>query len=386
MLPRLRRALRHHATHFTFLLVLTIATLFEISWHNHAYDVKRPLHNLDKPFREGTCSFTQQDHTVQQNAAIVMLARNKDKRDAVQAIRTLEQRFNRRHQYPIIFLNNEPWSSSFINALSGEVSGDVRFETIPSYMWGFREGATEDEKARARDNMVKMDNKGIPHAGQEQYHNMCRFHSGFFYDHPALEKYDWYWRVEPDARFTCDIPYDPFAEMIANNKTYGYTMALWEIGSTAPTLFRTVDEYRLARQISASSLWTALHEGSWAPYPLRHTVMPLFPSRTGKGDRWNFCHYWSNFEIADLAFYRSRAYRDLFAHLDATGGFHLERWGDAAVHSLALGLLVDPEKLHYFEDIGYKHGVFQHCPADTGGCKCDCDPNKGTDSAAQEMP
>nr|POF26149.1 o-glycoside alpha-1,2-mannosyltransferase like 4 [Quercus suber] len=306
-----------------------------------------------------------------------MLARNSDQHAAVQAMRTLEQRFNLHHQYPVIFLNDESWSSSFTDALSREVSGEVHFETIPSHMWGFREGTTEAEKSRAKVNMADMESKGIPYAGLEQYHHMCRFHSGFFYDHPALESYDWYWRVEPDARFTCDIPYDPFAEMLANNKTYGYTMTLWEIGSTAPSLFRAIDEYRIARNISASRLWTAMHEASWAPYPLRHTVMPFFPSRTGKGDRWNFCHYWSNFEIADLAFYRSREYRDLFAHLDAAGGFHLERWGDAAVHSLALALLVEPEKVHYFGDMGYKHAGFQHCPIDSGGCNCDCDPVEG---------
>lgn len=376
MFPSVPRALRQRALLFSLGLALTVATLYEIQWHSHAYHVARPEFPLDEPFKTEDC-LPVDVSARRQNGVIVMLARNTEQTDAVQAIQSLERRFNHRYHYPVVFLNDQPWSPAFIRALTSEVSGMVQFDIIPSYMWGFRDGTTEAEKDQARKNMGRMESKGIPHAGQEQYHHMCRFQSGFFYDHPALQDYEWYWRIEPDARFTCDIPYDPFTEMMANNKTYGYTMALWEIGSTAPSLFRTVDDYRIARQLPMSSLWTAMHDESWAPYPLRHSIMPLFSSRTGSGDSWNFCHYWSNFEIANLAFYRSQQYRDLFAHLDATGGFHSERWGDAAVHSLALALFSSPEQLHYFEDLGYKHGGFQHCPIDHGGCGCDCNPDEG---------
>lgn len=27
----------------------------------------------------------------------------------------------------------------------------------------------------------------------------------FFYKHELLAKYDWYWRVEPDIKYFCDI-------------------------------------------------------------------------------------------------------------------------------------------------------------------------------------
>lgn len=27
----------------------------------------------------------------------------------------------------------------------------------------------------------------------------------FFYKHELLERYDWYWRVEPDIKYFCDI-------------------------------------------------------------------------------------------------------------------------------------------------------------------------------------
>lgn len=27
----------------------------------------------------------------------------------------------------------------------------------------------------------------------------------FFYKHELLEKYDWYWRIEPDIKYFCDM-------------------------------------------------------------------------------------------------------------------------------------------------------------------------------------
>jgi mannosyltransferase len=204
---------------------------------------------------------------------------------------------------------------------------------------------------------------------------MCRFFSGFFYDHPAMAKYRYYWRVEPDVEFTCRIPYDPFLHMRLRDKIYGYTLALWEVGATCPSLFRTTAEFKDENGIATSSLWNSLLSSNWAPLPVRWFIMSLtsfFDNRTPHGDSWNHCHLWSNFEIADMDFFRSWQYRSYFKALDAKGGFYMERWGDAPVHSLALALFARPEQLHWFEDVGYRHDPFQHCPRESVGCECEC--------------
>jgi alpha 1,2-mannosyltransferase len=36
------------------------------------------------------------------------------------------------------------------------------------------------------------------------------------------------------------------------------------------------------------------------------------------------CAVWSNFEIADLDFFRSKVYMEFFEHLDKAGGFYYE--------------------------------------------------------------
>src|SRR5271154_5443038 len=56
--------------------------------------------------------------------------------------------------------------------------------------------------------------------------HMCRYNSGFFFRHPLLLKYAWYWRVEPDIAFYCSMPYDPFTFMRENDKVYSFVMSL----------------------------------------------------------------------------------------------------------------------------------------------------------------
>jgi alpha 1,2-mannosyltransferase len=91
---------------------------------------------------------------------------------------------------------------------------------------------------------------------------------------------------------------------------------------------------------------------------------------------------WSNFEVGNLNWLRSKAYIDYFESLDKDGGFFYERWGDAPVHSIAAGLLLKKEEIHFFNDIAYYHVPFTHCP--TGektrlDLRCHCNPKDNFD-------
>ncbi|KAL0576945.1 hypothetical protein V5O48_005052 [Marasmius crinis-equi] len=103
------------------------------------------------------------------------------------------------------------------------------------------------------------------------------------------------------------------------------------------------------------------------------------------GEKYNLCHFWSNFEIADMDFWRSEVYQKFFEFLDSKGGFYYERWGDAPVHSLAVSLFADKDRLHFFDDIGYRHPPFEHCPTGQmrSGRNCDCRPAQSIDRFPQ---
>ncbi|KAH8888558.1 glycosyl transferase [Thozetella sp. PMI_491] len=374
----------------TPLIILFVAGMVEAWMHRRRFAVNHPSHDLDEPFYK-TC----QEPAVNQpreNAALVMLTRNSELATALKSIHSVEKHFNRWFHYPFVFLNDEPWSEEFILAMNSSVSGGARFEVIPKEEWTFPSWMDTSD---ARASIERQGKAGILYAGLETYHHMCRFFSGKFYTLEALKPYKWYWRIEPDVDFYCSITYDPFVEMAKHKKIYGYTMALWEERATCPSLFRKIADWKEINKIRDTELWKATIAPSWVPWPIR-SMLAWFRHHDRYGNGWSLCHYWSNFEIADLDWFRGKAYQDLFEYLDKSGGFYYERWGDAPVHSLALALLAQPEKVHHFEDMGYRHDYFYQCPANAPGgqlleskalgagkhspaqeggvgCRCECD-------------
>ena len=382
LLPGIFRRYRSYSTQI-LLLAFVVLILEPLHHVRTSYSFIRPEKRLDLPFHDACANPSLEAAQTRENAVIFMLARNSEVDDAIQSISSLESQFNQWFQYPWVFLNDEQWSAEFKDRVRAAIdpSVSVTFDTIDESMWSWPSHFLESDKQRARRTWQRMHDamdeefQNGTHVTKDSYHHMCRFNSGFFYDHPALKKYKWYWRVEPGVSFTCTVPYDPFRYMAKQNKIYGYTIALYEVGSLIPSFFRDVSDFADARYGSKKpALWNAMHEPSWAPWPIRRYLLSHLGSRNAHGDAWNLCHFWSNFEIADLDFFRSQEYRDLFQYLDQRGGFYYERWGDAPVHSLAAALMLQPEQVHYFQDIGYGHQPFQHCPIDEGvGCRCNCD-------------
>ncbi|ORY59156.1 glycolipid 2-alpha-mannosyltransferase [Pseudomassariella vexata] len=341
---------------------ITAALFLEVCLHLYYYHVPIPDHELDTPFFTSCQEPDLSPSTPRENAVLVMLARNSELKKAKITIESIERSFNRWYNYPIVFLNDEPWSQEFVRQLNETSKGKASFEVIPKGQWTFPEWVDAES---ARQSMKQQGQRGIPHGGDEGT-IICAGFTLEFYQLEALKKYKWYWRLEPDVEFSCSITYDPFVQMAKNKHVYGFTIALWEVGTTCPSLFRNVVNWMEQHEIKPSDLWKATMEGSWMPYPFRK-LMSLLPHRDRRGDAWSLCHYWSNFEIADMDFFRSRQYQTLFEYLDGKEGFYYERWGDAAVHSLAVAMLLKPEKVHHFEDFGYRHGNFYQCPANAPG-------------------
>jgi mannosyltransferase len=304
------------------LLILLSAALLEVYIHTRQYAVTPPDHDLDAPFHT-SCQEPPAPGSdpPRANAALVMLARNKDLEGALHTINSVEKHFNRWFHYPVVFLNDEPWSPEFVAALNATVSGGARFEVIPKAEWTFPSWL---DPAVARASIKQQGEAGILYAGLETYHHMCRFYSGKFYALEALQEYQWYWRIEPDVDFHCAITYDPFLEMERRGKMYGFTVALPEEPRTVPSLFRLMADWKESHGIKDTELWKATVAASWVPWPFR-SLMAWFRLRDRHGDAWSLCHYWSNFEIANLEFFRGAAYQDLFEYLDSTAGFYFER-------------------------------------------------------------
>ncbi|KAI8818511.1 glycolipid 2-alpha-mannosyltransferase-domain-containing protein [Fimicolochytrium jonesii] len=306
------------------------------------------------------------------NAAIVVLARNRDAGEVVHTLKTFEPTFNAKYRYPYVFLNDKDWEPQFkqtiadflseVRAVNISVNDTLylRFGKVKEEHWSW---PAHVDKTAALKDMRQMADLGVLHANKESYHHMCRFQSGFFFQHELLKDFKWYWRVEPDVDFFCPLHYDPFMFMESHNKTYGFNIVAPEFMATIPSLGKTVKAYMRERNITS----------------IPPTLKLMWNETT---DDYSGFHFWSNFEIGSLDWLRSREYGEFFEYLDATGNFFHERWGDAPVHSVAAGLLLRPDELHYFEDIGYRHADRIHCPIVKekqgvyGPCECDVEELK----------
>ena len=56
-----------------------------------------------------------------------------------------------------------------------------------------------------------------------------------------------------------------------------------------------------------------------------HGRLPDVDPEAMEGETYNMCHFWSNFEIARLDWFRSREYEEFFEMMDRSGGFWMER-------------------------------------------------------------
>jgi len=288
------------------------------------------------------------------NATFVFLCRNNDVNGVVSSIQQMEDRFNRRYHYPWVLLNEEPFTEEFKERVKVLTDAPVHFGLIQPEHWYQPEWIDEDLARRGR---LRMMEQGVIYGGSVPYRNMCRFNSGFFFHHELLKPYRYYWRVEPEVKFFCNLDYDPFKFMEEHNKTYAFTISLVEWEQTIPTLWQHVKDF----------------VRDYPQYLSKDNAL-RFLSEDG-GNSYNLCHFWSNFEIADMDFWRGEAYQKFFEYLDSTGGFYYERWGDAPVHSIAAALFSRKDQIHFFQDIGYRHDSIERCPSgqdwSKGRCSCD---------------
>lgn len=157
------------------LALVAAALLLDVWRHGRSFAVRRPAGGveLDAPF---STACQEPDVTApRENATLVMLARNADLAKAVRTLESVERHFNRWFHYPVVFLNDEPWSDDFVRALRAAASGDTRFEVIPPGEWTFPSFVDPED---ARQSIAQQGRDGILYAGLETYHHMCRFYSG----------------------------------------------------------------------------------------------------------------------------------------------------------------------------------------------------------------
>jgi alpha 1,2-mannosyltransferase len=299
-------------------------------------------------------SISKQVKDHRENAVILVLARNSDMNSLVDTMVMFEGAFNKEFQYPYLILNNEEFSSEFKEVISAQTQSTVEFGVTDP--WEYPSWINKTHAKQCREDMQRRD---IIYGGSESYRFMCRFFSGFFFRHPSILKYEYYWRVEPGTQFYCNVDEDPFRFLKENNKVYGFKTVIHEYMETIPTLWKSTKEWMSKKKIHSEKL----------------SMLDIFLEPKGDDKKfedsleYNGCHFWSNFEIARVDLWNNIDYLDYFNYLDKSGGFFYERysliinvrWGDAPVHSLYILMRLDISQIHFFSNIGYFHGPFGEC-------------------------
>lgn len=131
--------------------------------------------------------------------------------------------------------------------------------------------------------------------------------------------------------------------MAKNNKTYGFTIAVKELKETVPNIFRYASAYKRMNNLTSQGLWEMFVNRPPEDEDFRPDRDPRYkkpsppdieedPGRlpeidpeSMEGEVYNMCHFWSNFEIARLDWFRSKEYEDFFQIMDRSGGFWMER-------------------------------------------------------------
>lgn len=280
-------------------------------------------------------------------AALISLVRNEELNDLLSTMSQIEDKFNKKFNYQWIFFNDEDFTQNFKDK-TAELAAPAKCTYVKIADSDWEEPEWIDlKKAELLASGFK---KEVQYSDKPSYHRMCRWNSGIFFNDPAMRDLDWYWRVEPKTKYYCDIDYDVFAYMEDNDKDYGFNINLYDAPQSVATLWPTTVEF-------FANHTDYVHPNSARGWLIQDSRQRHYSITQG----YSTCHFWSNFEIGRLDFFRSQEYTDFFKYLDRAGGFFYERWGDAPVHSIALGLMTDKSRIHFFRDIGYNHIPYFNC-------------------------
>ncbi|KAI9495273.1 glycolipid 2-alpha-mannosyltransferase-domain-containing protein [Zychaea mexicana] len=240
--------------------------------------------------------------------ALYMLVSNENLQEARAAMRSVEDRFNHHYKYPWVLLNNQDFTPTFLKYIrKATTDAPIYFGKIDARAWSYPNWI---DIRSAEDHMDIMYAMNVYRGGSLSFRQLLRYQSGLFVHHPLFRDVDYIWRVEPGSEVTCDmVDYDPFAYMKKYNKTLGLTLTMRESHGAVDNLWSDTRQFMEARPKHV--------------LPYNETIMSWITDQ-GKAD-YNMCHLWSNFEIVETSFLRSKAYQDYFEFLDRKGGFFYER-------------------------------------------------------------
>jgi hypothetical protein len=168
------------------------------------------------------------------------------------------------------------------------------------------------------------------------YRHMCRFFAGVVFSLDCLKDYRYVWRLDTDSFILSPVNYDVFKRMEETSSLYGFVNI----------------------QFDHPKMTVGLLDESMAFFQ-KNGIVPLID--LSLAEHVNRVFY-TNFEVFDMEWFKSKSYQDYFRAIDESGGIYIYRWGDHCIRYIAVNALVPQEKILFFDDIHYFHSKeFLNC-------------------------
>lgn len=292
-------------------------------------------------------------------ATIYAFVRNVQKDAMAKSVKSFERSFNSKFQYPYTFFNEEPFSQDFKEALLALTKAPMYFYQVDPQFWDRPKSVNLDKMLMEKDALEKLD---VPNAKLDMYRRTSRFNL-LMGKLPQLDRYKWYWRIEPDSEYFTDVNYDVFKYLDQTGKVFGFTVNVYEQENVVGSLWKDTMQW-----LNQGENYRFVNENGAFQWLTENLQRPLQTEMTGG---YSGCQFWSSFEIGNLDFFRSEAYTLWTDYLDASGNFFYQVWGDSPVHSVGLGLFADKRDIHWFRDLAFHRSPFTNCPLSDSTTGCD---------------
>ncbi|KAI8146106.1 nucleotide-diphospho-sugar transferase [Fennellomyces sp. T-0311] len=305
------------------------------------YSAPSTIHYPKQEFRAAFVAFVEDNHESVGNLK--------------HTIRDVQDNFNQQYNYPFFIFSNTPLSMEHKELVASLSGGEVLFHTVDETMYGYGNNTNHRTAEQSRKQMKDQ----VAYGDDIHYRYRSRFWAGMIFRHPAIQTLDYYWRIDPGTEYPCPISFDPFQYMHDNKIKLSFSLALYEPYEAMPSLCDTVDKY--IEQNPGASMYGLIRD------------------QNGECTR---CQFSNSFQIGDLNFFKSDAYRAYFDYIDKANGIFYERWSDSMIQSLGAGLLLEKKDIHRWEDIGFRASFQQlYCPTERSlWLRCACRPENNFDT------
>lgn len=164
------------------------------------------------------------------------------------------------------------------------------------------------------------------------YRHMCDFFSGSIYDHPVLQQYEYYLRLDTDSFILSRVRYDMFKWMKRHKCEYAFI---------APAVHQ--DHPKVIEDLwSETAQW--IKQNNIQTYADIDTI----PEGTT---------YYTNFELGKVSsFSAGSAYYRFYTFIRDSGNIFIRRWGDAPIKYLGVNLFIRPRAIRPVRGFIYQHG------------------------------